>query len=953
VFRFLHAAQSQGYGEVALDYLQQLLADGTMPKALEETWDLELSRSYRAAAAEAYNAAEAQDRMAKAQTHLDKFLKEHPEHAEVARAMESWGDLTLDRALEHLRIAGSINDPAIKQQQRDAARTDLEEARPRFADATKRYFDRFQALQAENKQNQSVAGGRPRVSSTNRKLRAAEEALREAELAWLDCRFKSAKIDFYLGQTYPDPKSKERQAALESAAKAFDAIFQSYRESLVGLHAHLWHGRSVDELGQDQLAYDIYEEVLATAPEGRERETGLEPLFAQTQYHRLLVLRRLKGFKEFLQQADEWLQLRRAWRAIDAYQGVALEVARTNLEHAEEIGGPRKNQLVQASLAQLAEIARVRGAYQQDAILLRRELNKSNPQDLSNIKTFDEALAVGESAAESLDWPSAAAALTKALELSSTTKDAERVATARTRLDYANYQLAAGHYAAGRVDEALALARQIAEERGDSALAPPASALAVSAALSQYAQVKDKQAALAQLETLAKQTIDRWPDKPEADDARIALGQASLVRGDAAAALAVFENVDPRSPRFPTAMALAGQTHWRLYLGEKNKGHQADAAQLSAERAKAQEQLRTSLDAMRKAAPAGEPLSRPLVETQLLVAEIATEAGDPQQAVELVDPLVEWIKTNKPEQIDNVLLRVFLTAARAHLALGQVDRAAAAATVLSELGPDNAAVNGVLVSIVKSISDSWKQAAAEVIEAGTAGDAPRRTAAETAAAARKQLVGQLVARLVPRKEQSLAALIFVADTSAELDQADAARALYEQILAQGDADPAFKEANAPALTRVRVQLVGLLRRKAQTSADFAAGIEQVDQLIAAHPNALEPKMEKGRLLQAWAEIEPDHFNDAVAHWTTLRTRLSRARSKPPEYYEVVYNAANCLFLSAVKARSTEQALQAEQLLNATLVLSPRLSGPEMVAQYKDLLKRARQLQGRAAPGAAG
>ena len=395
--------------------------------------------------------------------------------------------------------------------------------------------------------------------------------------------------------------------------------------------------------------------MLATAPEGRERESGLEPLFAQAQYHRLLVVRRMKGFQEFLQQAEEWLQLRRAWRTFDAYQGIALEVARTKIEHADELAGPRKNQLIQASLAQLADIARTRGAYQQDAILLRRELTKSNPQDLSGIKTFDEAFAVGESAAESLDWPNAAAAFTKALELSSTTNDKARLATANARLNYARYQLAAAHYAAGRAEQALELAQQLAAQQ-DSEIAPPASALAVSSALALYARAQDKDAALSRLETLAEQTIARWPNKPEADDARIALGQASLVRGDASAALEVFENVDARSPRYATALALAGQTHWRLYLLEKQQGPRADATQLATQREKAQQQLAASLDRMQKDAPAGEPLSRAMLETQLLVAEIAFDSGQPQQAVELTTPLLEWIKTSKPEPLDNLLL---------------------------------------------------------------------------------------------------------------------------------------------------------------------------------------------------------------------------------------------------------------------------------------------------------
>lgn len=947
VFEFLHAAQQQGYGEAALDYLELLRSEGRLPKALEETWDLELSRSYRAAVAEAFNAAEAEARLAKAQAHLDKFLKEHPDHPEVARAMESWGDIALDRALEHIRAAARLKDAAEKQKHRTAARAALEEARPRFVDATARYGERFAALRGGQ---DSQSGGRRPVSQMTRRQRDAETALRDAEMTWLDCRFKAAKIDFYLGQTYEDPKSPERTKALEAAAKAFDDVFQAYRESLVGLHAHMWHGRSADELGNDQLALDIYDEVLVTAPEGRERESGLEPLFAAAQYHRLLVVKRLHGFQPFLEQAEEWLKFRQAWRKFDAYQGLALEVAKTNLEHAQEIAGAgaKSRALVQSSLAMLADIARTRGEHQQAAILLRREFTRSSAADLSTVKTFDEGFALGESAAEALDWPSAVATLERALELRSTTSDADRVAEALSRLDQARYQVAAAHYTAGKFAESLAEARRLMDERSDSPMAPPAASLAVSAALSIYAASDDKKQALAQLGAIASDAIARWPDRAEADDARIALGQASLVQGDAETALKVFENVNPRSLRYPAAMFLAGQTHWRLYLTLKRQNADPSGEPLSQERATAEKQLRTSLEGQRK--DAAQPLARQMLETQLLLAEVLAEGGNMDEAAALAEPLVDWIRGQKPDPLDNILLRVFLAAARAQAATGQTARAAATADVLFELGPDTPAVNGVLASLVKMLGDQWRQAEAEVIEADTAGDAARRAAARTAADERMKLVAQSVARLVPRKEQSLAARIYLADASAELNQSDTARDLYQAILAQGEGDAAFAQANSAALTRIRTQLIGLIRQKANTTEEFELGLKQVDELIAAFPNALEPKMEKGRLLQSWADVDPARLDEAVAHWTSLRTRLARARSKPPEYYEVIFNAASCLFLDSLKTQNAEKALQAEQLLNATLVLSPRLSGPEMVAQYKDLLHKARKLRG--ATGAA-
>ncbi|HUE17767.1 MAG TPA: hypothetical protein VMR25_26665, partial [Planctomycetaceae bacterium] len=315
---------------------------------------------------------------------------------------------------------------------------------------------------------------------------------------------------------------------------------------------------------------------------------------------------------------------------------------------------------------------------------------------------------------------------------------------------------------------------------------------------------------------------------------------------------------------------------------------------------------------------------------------------------DLLAPLVEQIQKDKPNPLDNTLLRLFVTAVRANLALGDVAKASAAANLLVELGPDEVAVDGVLNSILKLFGDHWKQAEAGAIEARSAADPARRTAAEAAAAISKERLGQLLALLAKRKHNSLPAMIYIADTCALLSQTDTARELYQAILAQAEADPAFKKTNAQALTRIQAQLVGLLRQKHQ----YAEGLEQVDKLIAAFPNALEPKMEKGRLLQSWADVEPARSGEAVAHWTMLRTRLAKATKKPPEYYEVVFNAASCLFTESLKTKNQQKALQAEQLLNTTLVLSPHLDGPEMVARYKELLQKVRQLQGRPADASA-
>jgi hypothetical protein len=145
---------------------------------------------------------------------------------------------------------------------------------------------------------------------------------------------------------------------------------------------------------------------------------------------------------------------------------------------------------------------------------------------------------------------------------------------------------------------------------------------------------------------------------------------------------------------------------------------------------------------------------------------------------------------------------------------------------------------------------------------------------------------------------------------------------------------------------VRARLVSLLRGEGKLE---EAG-QQVNALIQEHPNALEPLMEKGYILQSLAQKDPKRWEECVAHWTDIRLRLGRSRTRPPEYYEVLYNAADCLVNQARQTKNNEKAQQAEQMLKSTLTLSPNLSGPDMVSKYKTLLAQATSLRGAAPNG---
>ena len=78
---------------------------------------------------------------------------------------------------------------------------------------------------------------------------------------------------------------------------------------------------------------------------------------------------------------------------------------------------------------------------------------------------------------------------------------------------------------------------------------------------------------------IAEFTATTWPAKPEADDARMALGQASIVGGKIDEALAAFEKVNPKSERYSNARHLLGKTLFAaLRHGKEEAGGEPEQA---------------------------------------------------------------------------------------------------------------------------------------------------------------------------------------------------------------------------------------------------------------------------------------------------------------------------------------------------------------------------------------
>jgi tetratricopeptide (TPR) repeat protein len=381
-------------------------------------------------------------------------------------------------------------------------------------------------------------------------------------------------------------------------------------------------------------------------------------------------------------------------------------------------------------------------------------------------------------------------------------------------------------------------------------------------------------------------------------------------------------------------------------VSEKARSESAGKEPAAADRGKAEQRIRTALELFRKQVEPGRANPRYMLETELLLAEMCNEAGQAKEAAALYQPLVDAIKTEKPKTFDTNTIRIFLGAVRTYCTLKELDKAGQASAVLVTIGPDTLPVNDVLVEFAKLLNLERKKADARVTELEIGIQAEELKAARAGLASMQDLLGKILLNLAQRKELGLGHMIFVGETLNTIGMTVEASQLFQKILKRMETDEDFHQRGQKALSLIRTELLKALRKQEQ----YDEALKQVDQLIQENPRALEPLMEKGRILEAWAEKDPAKFDRAVGHWATLRTRLQPMKKKPPEYYEVMYNVAKCLVResekSADKSVVLDRAKKAEQVLKAALVLSPKLNGPDTVAKYKVLLDKAITMQGR-------
>ncbi len=847
-----------------------------------------------------------------------------------------WGDSLFELGQRSLAAARRATDQSQKAKFLAEARNYFKQAGSRYGDAQDRFLARFAQLTPDEAQVDRKTGA---------KIPAISGERQEMELGAVRARFKLGLVKYHLAETYDDPKAPERTELLKAAAKGFDDIFQQYRlnaEDERCIVARLWHGKSLEELGDEQTALDDFDEVLAGDTSAG--ETALTPIYTQATFFRYGILRKQGKIDALVAEGSKWAELRKSWAKYPYFNGAVLELARAYQAQAEQATGESQRKILQKAAILLADSAKIDSPYKSDILLLRRDIWKQLGTENLGAAEF---LALGDVALRENNLADATKNYEQARQKALDAKDQKAAEEAKLSLSRVSLMQAQTLFEKKKYEEALQAAEIMAQGDPADPSTVGAAELALRSAFFLGATSPDKEDAYARLEKTADFVKNKWSGRPVADEARMILAQSFLQKGDTAAALSLFGQVKPESSRYPWALFNIGRIEWLKYLDEKNKGGGGNEKAMAEAAAKARLALQKCAEMLQRSLAPGSTLTggenddpseaaRTLQlqeDVQLLQSEIYLDGKEYRKAAEILEPLAEKIKLDSSKAND-AATAVFVAAIRACLALGEADKAAEYALALLAHSEDEPRVNSKLVNIAKLLNQELKTKEAAV--AAAQGGEPQKIEAATAKRdAFKERMRKLIEPLGKRNAHSLSDLFFLGDACFNLNLADEGGQIYQNLLDRAKDDPAFAKKSEKVLVFARSQLVGALR--SQGKLDEA--LQQVDELVAKNPNVLSPKMIRADILEDLAKQDPKKLEDAILQWNEVRQLLGRESRKRPEYFDVIYKIAKGLYRQYETSRDKSKLDPAEQLLQTTLIQYSKLSGPDMVAKYNDLLKK--------------
>jgi hypothetical protein len=884
---FVQALREKGLFDLANTYLEQLRTEKATPDEIRTVIDYEFGRLLIDEAAKTGDLVHRKELLEQARNRLDDFTKAQPDHALASEALVQLARLLVERGHLAVLLGEEAENPGEKADRLVEARGSYDQARKAYARADER-------LKAEYK---AFPNFLPDDDPRKRKRDRTHIAMMAAEL-------QKAIVDYEQGQTFP-AGSKERAQYLAQGLAQFETLYKNYRTQLAGLAAQMWQGKCYEEKGDIGPALGIYNTLL------EHTDPQLRPLQRSVAYFKIIALGKRKEYALAADESARWLQ---RYSSPDEKHspeglGVQLELARNIIAQLPEITRQSDHDLATRKIIDaLTEVIRYPSKYKSEAIALLQKYKPrvaTNPASLANL-SYEDASGQADQAIAERDWDNAVLLLKQAVRRADPVKDLEKANRAR-------YTMAFCLYMSKRYYEAAVITEHLARRYPQGTYSAQAAGIGMASlagAYNTYVEV-DRQSDLARLIALAEYAAETWSDVEQGDAARMALGQIYQGFGQYPKAIAAYESVRAKSPKWIEAQTKLGGTHWQQSLAIRQAKTPDADKEADQEVQKALGSLQAALKSRQDSgAAAADP---DLIDNACEIALIDLETGKADDAVRLLDPIA---KANTPNA-SPAYTRLLSNLLRALVASGKVDQALAAMASLEKAGgsdQDRAQLYFSLGTLLQKELDRLREKG------------------DSAALNRTQTAYQKFLKALAESEsgQTYESLRWAGLNMLALGNPEGAVKVFDRILEKYGKDQSFLSAagGSGQIMVVQVKRASALRAMGDTSAAEAV----IDALLKEYPRSLEVRMEKGLLLEDKAEARKGTWTAAGDYWKGLAGQLSSARSKPPEYYDAWYHAALALYKDGKPA-------EAKKTLASVLRLSASVGSPEIKAKYQDLIKR--------------
>jgi tetratricopeptide (TPR) repeat protein len=879
---FLQGLRERGLHDQALEFIDQLRADPSLPAEIKAVLDYQEGRTQIDEASRTGDLVRRRELLEQARGKLEKFTREQAGHLLAREAQVQVARMQGERGHLSLLLAEDAADPAQKAARQAEARAAFVQGRDAYA----------AAIDKLNQAHKGYAGfipkGDPRLEERGKVYSAL-----------LDAMLQRAVTDYELAQTYA-AGSSERTSSLNEALRQFDDLYKNYRTQMAGLAAQMWQAKCYEEQGKIGEAIGTYKSLL------EQTDPRLRPLQRIVGYFYIVALSKRKEHALAADEAARWLQRysRQEQRSQEGL-GVLLELAR-NLDAQMAEAGDRAGhqQAVRRITDAVSQVVRYTSPYKNEALALLKKYRPTTAakrEDLSRL-SYDDAVGQADEAIGSRDWERAIALLQAAVRKADPRRDIEKANRARYNLSFC-YYMNKDFY------EANVLAEHLARRYPQAGLAPKAAEIGMQAlaeAYNSYTEI-DRSADLERLIDLAKYAASAWPDREQGDDAHLNLGLIYQGRGQFDQAIAEYAALRERSPKRVEAQTRLGGAHW---LKSRMLERRGDKPQAETEAKTAIDLLGQTLKA-RQAAGAG-PTDPGLINNAADLAVALTETGQVTQALALLEPIgrAQTALSGAP------FARLMEATLLAQINAGQIEPAIASMKALEQSGA-TASRAQLYFKLGKLLEKELERL---------------RERKDTAALKRTQEAYRsfLTALTESKAGQTYESLQWAGESLLTLGAGAEAEKVLRRVLDDTVNNPTLlnQEGAEQRILRTKLKLSAAFR--AQGKFDESASL--VDEMLSKYKRYVEPLFEKGMLLESQAEAGKGDWSAAYRHWQDLGQRLSRMRPRPLSYYDAWYHAA-------VALHGQKEETKARQTLRGIMRLSPDVGSPDMKARYEALLSR--------------